>query len=295
MEVVDQFIRYLHTEKRFSPHTTKAYRADLEQFLGYFGIAGSADDIAAITNRQIRSWVMVLVDSKIAPASINRKITSLRRFFRYCQQTGLMHNNPADLVSGLKSRKSLPVFVEKKPMGELISGVNSAEDFPGVRNALIIELLYGTGIRLSELTGLRHRDVMLEKGQVRVMGKRSKERIIPAPGAVLELIGRYVDLKHELHDCSGEAPLLVTDKGRPLYPVFVYRLVRRLLEFAGNTGKNSPHVLRHTYATHLLNEGADLNAIKELLGHANLSATQVYTHTQFEKLKIIYQKAHPRA
>jgi len=295
MVVVDLFLRYLITEKRFSTHTVRSYRNDLMQFEEFIRAHHYSDDLISSNSRHIRSWVIHLLDAGMSPRSVNRKITALRRFFRFCQQDGKIRSNPAESVPSLKTSRPLPVFVEENQIRQVLDQSEPPVEFSALRDLLIVEILYGTGIRVSELVGLRDDDIDLTKGQIKVTGKRLKERIVPINEGLAGLIGEYLEIREsEFSDLAG-GHFLVTDHGRSVYPRMIYRVVNAILSSGDINGRKSPHVMRHTYATHLLNHGAELNAIKELLGHASLSATQVYTHTSFEKLKKVYEKAHPRA
>lgn len=295
MDAVDLFLRFLHTEKRYSPYTLQSYKTDLLQFTRFVEESGSGDSIVKCTTRQIRSWVIRMLDEGMAARSVNRKTTTLRRFYRFCQQEGLVEKNPADFLPSVKAPKPLPVFMEESQMDSVLERSAAPEEFAQIRDLLILELLYGTGMRLGELTGLKEKDIDTSRNQVKVFGKRQKERIIPVTPELVDLVGYYQAVRNRTFGKIVGETLLLTDKGRPVYAKLVYRVVNEALGTVTSAGRRSPHVLRHTYATHLLNRGAELNAIKELLGHASLSATQVYTHTGFEKLKQVYQKAHPRA
>jgi len=295
MDAVDLFLRFLQTEKRYSPNTLQSYKTDLLQFSHFIEEGGSGESITLCTTRQIRSWVISMLDVGMAARSVNRKTTTLRRFYRFCQQEGLVVVNPADFLPSIKAPKPLPVFMEESQMESVLDRASVPEDFPEIRDLLIMELLYGTGMRLSELTGLKDRDIDSGRYQIKVFGKRQKERIIPVTTELVGLINHYKTVRNRTFTAQEGETLILTDKGHPVYAKLVYRVVNQALGMVTSAGRRSPHVLRHTYATHLLNRGAELNAIKELLGHASLSATQVYTHTGFEKLKQVYQKAHPRA
>jgi integrase/recombinase XerC len=294
-DAVDLFLRFLHTEKRYSPYTLQSYKTDLLQFSRFIGDSSSVDPITLCTSRQIRSWVISMLDEGMAARSVNRKTTTLRRFYRFCQQEGLVSNNPADFLPSLKAPKPLPVFMEESQMNMALGRESVPAEFPEIRDLLIMELLYGTGMRLSELTGLKDKDLDCDRFQIKVLGKRQKERIIPINLELAGLIVIYLEVRNRTFNITEGEAFILTDKGHQAYAKLVYRVVNRTLSSVSVAGRRSPHVLRHTYATHLLNRGADLNAIKELLGHASLSATQVYTHTGFEKLKKVYHKAHPRA
>ncbi len=240
-----------------------------------------------------------LLEEGISSRSVNRKISAFKSYYRFLLREGHIAANPMNKVLSPKSPRHLPGFVEKERMDVLLDEVDFGEDFRGVRNRLIIDLLYQTGMRLSELTGVKEGDVDRHSLNIRVLGKRNKERIIPISILMKEQVERYLQMKGEYLVGEGlegnEGYFLVTDKGRKLYPKFVYRVVHAYLSLVTTLDRKSPHVLRHTFATHMLNEGAELNAIKELLGHASLAATQVYTHNTFEKLKKAYKQAHPRA
>jgi len=295
MVVVDSLLRYLITEKRYSSLTVRAYKTDLMQFEKFVSDHAFADQLTDCNTKHIRSWVIALLDNGTSPRSVNRKTTSLRRFYRFCQQEGVIKNNPAEAIPSLKTARPLPVFLEEAQMDSLSVKADKDTDFVIVRNILILELLYGTGMRLSELTGLHDRDTDVTNNQLKVFGKRQKERMIPVTGSLATLICLYREIREK--EFPGLVPdyLILTESGKPAYQKLIYRVVKEALNGTSFSGRKSPHVLRHTYATHLLNRGAEINAIKELLGHASLSATQVYTHTGFEKLKKVFQKAHPRA
>ncbi|HNS17183.1 MAG TPA: tyrosine-type recombinase/integrase [Bacteroidales bacterium] len=291
-----RFIDYIRYEKRYSHHTVIAYQTDLDQFYSYLQAQYGLDDILQVDHQMIRSWMVSLMDVHVNPRSINRKLSTLRSYYKFLLREGVVDVNPLTKVISPKNPHRLPVFVEKEKMETLFDANDFGEGFAGMRNRLVLELLYATGMRLSEMIHLRVADVDFDRSQIKVLGKRNKERIIPVTSQVEVLLRQYVDLRKIQEGKIREVPyLLVTDKGRKCYPKFIYRLVVRHLDLVTTLGKKSPHVLRHTFATHLLNEGADLNAVKELLGHANLSATQIYTHNTIEKLKKIYNQAHPRA
>jgi integrase/recombinase XerC len=295
MDAVDLFLRFLHTEKRYSPNTLVSYKTDLMQFTNYILRSYSVGTILPGDTRQIRSWIISLLDAGLSGRSVNRKTTTLRRFYRFCQQEGLVGQNPVDFLPSVRTPKPLPVFMEETSMKLLLDNYGEPEDFSQIRNLLVLELLYGTGIRLAELIGLKNQDVDLERMQIKVTGKRQKERIVPIGSSLSWIITQYILVRNRTFDKMPDGMLILTDSGKVVYSKLVYRIVNKALGDYTTNSKRSPHVLRHSYATHLLNGGAEINAIKELLGHASLSATQVYTHTGFEKLKQVYQKAHPRA
>jgi len=286
-ESVNFFLDHLRTERRLSSHTLSAYSTDLDQFLAFI----EPDALPEIKAQQIRNWLISLSDDTVQNRSINRKLATLRTFFKFLIRRGDIQSNPMGTIKMIKVSKKLPKFIRESDMqGLWEANPSDASTFEDIRDQLILYLLYGTGIRLAELISLQKNHINLHLGTIRVLGKRNKERIIPIPQVIADWILRYQSL------CPFEhTHLLLTDKGEKLYPMFVQRLVKKQLGNISTLEKLSPHVLRHTYATHLLNRGADLNAIKELLGHANLAATQVYTHNSMEKMKEVYQQAHPKA
>ncbi|MCE3280741.1 MAG: integrase [Bacteroidetes bacterium] len=287
----DSFLNYLQFEKRFSKHTLLAYSHDLEQLYVYLQTTYQTQNLSDINHLLIRSWIVQMMEQKISARSINRKITTLKTFYKYLLRQGLVTENPMLKIQSPKTSKRLPVFVEKEKMDLLLDNVTFEEGEEGLRNRLIIELFYATGMRLSELINLRENDVDLYSGQLKVLGKRNKERIIPFSNELKRAIESYLAIK----SFKNSEFLLVNSSGEKLYEKLVYKIVKQYLSLVTTIDKKSPHVLRHTFATHMLNNGADLNAIKELLGHANLSATQVYTHNTVEKLKNIHKLAHPKA
>ena len=294
MKNKESFIQYLKTEKRYSPHTVKSYSNDLDQFSAFLTKLGQSDNPAEASSHDIRAWIVDLIESDKTTVTVHRKISCLRVFFKYMRKEGLMQNDPMQKVALPKKEKKLPVFIEEKSMTNLLDIYNFGDDFAGVRNKTMIEMLYLTGMRRAELIGLKDSDVDIANSEVRVTGKRNKQRIIPLLKSFVATLEDYINKRDEAVVRDGEW-FFVTDKGNKLYDKFVYNKVKCYLSAVTTSDKKSPHVLRHTFATHMLNRGADLNSIKELLGHANLSATQVYTHNTFEKLKKIYKQAHPRA
>jgi integrase/recombinase XerC len=291
---IEQFIQYLQFEKRFSPLTVTAYQKDLNQFLVFLAISES--ELLTVTHQQVRSWMVTLMDQGNEAKTINRKISSLRSLYKFLQRNELITTNPMTQVRAPKIPKRLPVVITEQKMDTLLDGgFDFSDGFSGLRDRLIIELLYGTGIRLAELVGLKDEDVDVYEQQIRVLGKRNKQRIIPVHSSLAKLIADYKFQKLSQNFNNKSKTLIVTDNGRDIYPKFVYRTVRIVLSAVSTHDKKSPHILRHSFATALLNRGADLNAIKELLGHSSLAATQVYTHNSVEKLKAIYKQAHPKA
>lgn len=289
-DTVVDFLNYLNFEKRLSRHTVSAYQSDLEQFCHYLDLNGVTPLQA--DRHVLRGWVVSLAEQKLSPASVNRKIAALKAFYKFLRKKNLVSKDPAGLLVALKKPRKLPGFVDEVSMSLLFDSVGFEDSGSGRRDQLVMEIFYGTGMRLSELIGLKAGDVNLAGRTLKVLGKRSKERIIPITKGLAGLIEAYLA---ENQAAAPSEPLLRTDKGAPLYPVFVQRLVKRYLSAVTSTDHKSPHLLRHTYATHLLNRGADLNAIKELLGHSSLAATQVYTHNAIEELKRTFLQAHPKA
>ena len=291
----ERFFQYLEYEKRFSPHTLTAYRNDLGQFSDFLQKIYTLTDPVNIRHIHIRSWMVDLLDKGNSARSINRKLSCLKTWFKFLRKQGEIKANPMVKVVAPKTGKRLPVFVNEKSMSLLFDEVDFGEGFAGLRNRLIMEMLYCTGMRRSELVGVKLADIDFSKFQTRVLGKGGKERLIPVARHLINMIEQYAEEKKATFSGANEPYLLVTDKGRPLYTGFVYKIVNQYLSYVTTLEQRSPHVLRHSFATHLSNKGADLNAIKELLGHSSLAATQVYTHNSIEKLKKVYEQAHPKA
>jgi len=288
------FLNHLKYERRYSQNTITAYENDLDQFV-LFGKKLVEDFcVEEVDYHLIRQWIVSLMDNGISAKSVNRKISTLKTFFKFLMREGVIEKNPTDKVAIPKMGKKLPVFVQEKEMNRLLDGRFFTEDFEGRRDKAVVSLFYGTGIRLSELVGIRFPDLNLIEKMVKVNGKRDKQRLVPFPLEISGVLNDYIKLRNELFPAA-ENFLFLTGNGEPVYNKLIYRIVKRQLSLVTTVEKKSPHILRHSYATHLLNRGADLNAIKELLGHANLAATQIYTHTTFEQLKKVYKQAHPRA
>jgi integrase/recombinase XerC len=286
---VQDFIAYLKIEKRFSVHTLGAYEKDLVQFME-FGSFESFEEIKSIRSTLIRSWIVELMDQKLNARSVNRKLSSLRSFFKWMKKNGWINDNPIAKISGPKTAKKLPQFAKESELSSLDSVSYFTDDFDGHRDHLMIEFFYQTGIRLSELINLKVSDV--NDQSIRVLGKRNKERLVPISKELYELFRQYMNLRQSIRLCDEN--VFVLNNGNKLYPKFVYRRINNYLSSVTSLDKCSPHVLRHTFATHMLNNGAGLETLKDLLGHANLSATQVYTHNSFAQLNAIYSQAHPR-
>jgi integrase/recombinase XerC len=293
MTRIEDFMIYLQAEKRYAEHTIRAYKNDLIQFHAF--CHENDREGMELHFRTIRSWVVSMMDAGYAPRTVHRKLTSLRSYCRYLIRIGELESNPMDKVLKPKLSKRVPTFVEEAQMERLLEDHNFGEDFEGIRNKLILDLFYQTGIRRSELINLKIGSVDLDGGSLKVIGKRRKERIIPLGNEMINRIRIYLTSRSTIIPGEPDGYFFITGKGAPLYDKLVYLVVHRYLAMVTTLEKRSPHVLRHTFATHMLNHGADLNSIKELLGHANLSATQVYTHNTFKKLKSIYNQAHPRA
>lgn len=291
----ESFLQYLQIEKRYSPHTVRSYLNDLDQFYLFLTSQSLPDDAVTVTSHDIRSWIVSMLENGYTTVSIHRKISCLRVFYRFLRKEGHLKTDPLQKVVLPKRKKSLPVFVEEAAINNLLDNNSFAEGFDGIRDRTVIEMLYLTGMRRSELINLRINDVDLKEATVKVTGKRNKQRIIPLVESFIPGLTEYLKLRIETGGIEANDWFFITPKGNKLYDKYVYNLVNRYLEMVTTADKKSPHILRHTFATHMLNHGADLNSIKELLGHASLSATQVYTHNTFEKLKKVYKQAHPRA
>ena len=295
-ESIAKFLDYLKYEKRSSEHTVTAYEGDLAQFETYLRENFSGMTVLEAEPLMVRAWMMELIEGGDSARTVNRKVSALRAFFRYHVKLKNVAVNPMEAISSPKIQKRLPQFVEEGDMENLFSEDLFEDTFEGWRDRLIFELFYATGMRLSELTNIRRNDIDLYACTVKVLGKRNKERIIPFSPRLKEVILKYFSLFDEKYpEIPKNYYIFVAPNCNKIYPKAVYRIVRKYLDLVTTIDKRSPHVLRHTFATHLLNHGADINAIKEILGHASLAATQVYTHNSIEKLKNIYNQAHPRA
>lgn len=289
-----RFLNFLKFEKQYSTHTIQAYALEIDSFLTFL----EAQKIAfeEVDHRIVRHYLSIMKEEGKQASSINRSISSLRSFYKFLFREGLVDNNPMQLVHALKTPKKLPTFVEQKKMEALLDHAEAMSDgFEGMRDFIIVELLFGTGIRLSELLAIQENDVDVYNRKILIFGKRRKERFVPMHATLIEGIKKYLALKDEQEFANKSTKLIVTIEGKPAYAKLIYRVVHKQLSQITTQQKRSPHVLRHTFATTLLDNGADLNAIKELLGHANLAATQIYTHNSVERLKTIYKQAHPKA
>jgi integrase/recombinase XerC len=302
---LDRFIQHIRFEKRYSPHTVSAYQSDLEQFMLFLNPPNQPVQFTSpsdISHHDIRNWMVQLMDNKLLARSVNRKIATLRKYFKFLLQEGIITANPVSRISAPKVPKNLPTVVDGDKLTGMLDGKMDAgeekiftDDFAGLRDKLVIEMLFGTGMRLAEITGIKEIDINFYEGTIKVLGKRNKQRIIPLNHELVLLLKQYTEAKKCEKFDNNSLTLIVTNKGAGAYPKLIYLIVQKYLSHISTQDKKSPHVLRHTFATSLLNKGADLNAIKELLGHANLSATQIYTHNSVERLKSIYKQAHPKA
>lgn len=295
--LLNKYIQYIGNQKRYSVHSLAAYQNDLMQYHAYIKLNYSDIDVVASNYHMIRSWLVDLVNNHYSSTSVNRKLSAVKSFYKYLVTQKHIEVNPAYNITALKSPKRLPTFIEKDRMLLLCDELGHEpipSGFQQKRNQLIIELFYQTGIRLNELINIKRRDIDFGRQEIKIHGKRNKDRMLPITQSLVVLINEYVEAVGHALDFLPDY-LLLTDKGEKLYPKFAYRIVNFYLEKTTSLKKRSPHVLRHTFATHLLNNGADLNAIKELLGHANLSSTQVYTHNTITQLTNVYKQAHPRA
>jgi integrase/recombinase XerC len=293
--MTDSFLKYLQYEKRVSKHTLLAYEHDLEQYTSFLKEVFPDYVPETADYGIIRSWIIQLVDSGIMPSSVNRKIASLKTFYKFLMRQETIKKNPMTKIRVLKTQKRLPSFVKEGDMVNLLDNSEFDNTLEGCRDKLILELFYATGIRLSELITLQESQIDTHSQTIKVLGKRNKERVIPFPKSIVPILKNYQAVRNIEVENKNHGAVFVTDKGEPCYPMMIYRIVKKHLNKHTSNEKRSPHVLRHTYATHLLNKGAEINAVKDLLGHSSLAATQVYTHNSMEKIKKAYDQAHPKA
>lgn len=292
---IQRFLDYLKYQKRYSAHTIRSYHDDLLQFFGFVDMQFDEVSLTSIGHTYVRSWLASIKQNDISSKTINRKISSLKSFFKYLVKTGVLDQTPMTRIVTPRNSKRLPDFIQEGDAGKLMADLRNTENWKGLNTKMLITLFYTTGVRLSELINLKEGQVDFDKKQIKVLGKGNKERIIPVSEDIVAMIKDYIQHKKKEFERT-DSTLLVTEKGKKMYSKYPYLLVKKFLTTEVKTlNKKSPHVLRHSFATHLSNKGADLNAIKELLGHSSLAATQVYTHNTIEKLKNAYKKAHPKA
>jgi integrase/recombinase XerC len=292
--MIDSFLNYLRFEKRFSNHTVISYQNDLSQFEIYLK-KNFEEEAQSAQYGMVRSWIVQLSEDKLDPLSINRKIASLRSYYKFLLRQELITKDPMMKIKILKTKKKLPHFVKEADMVTVLDQQAYEDNHEGWRERLVLELLYGTGMRLSELINLRENQINLRERTIRVLGKRNKERVIPFSDSLVTIIESYRKSRNKEIEGRDHGCFVVSDTGSKCYPMLINRIVKKRLGAHTSSEKRSPHVLRHTYATHLLNKGAEINAVKDLLGHSSLAATQVYTHNSTEKLKKAYDQAHPKA
>lgn len=293
--VQEKFFQYLQFEKRYSQHTITAYKNDITQFFLFLMNRYETSNEKKIDYLIVRSWIVELMETGLSTRSINRKLSTLKTFFKYLIREEKISINPMLKVIAPKTSKRLPEFVEKSNIEHLLNKIDFGNDYSAIRNKTILETFYATGIRSSELINIKEHDIDLQKATIKVTGKRNKERIIPLSNKLCDILITYINNKQkQFNTQKGNDYLFVTIKGKRMYAKLVYNIINSSLNKVTTLSKKSPHVLRHTFATHMLNNGADLNAIKEILGHSNLSSTQVYTHNSIDKLKLIYNQAHPK-
>jgi len=289
-----KFIAYLTLEKKYAVHTITAYKNDLENFSGFVAASFEETDISHVNYSMIRSWIVSLVENGVSNRSVNRKISALKSYYKFLLKTKQIEENPLAKHKALKTAKKIQVPFSEKEIAAVIDLLEAAAGFEALRNKLIVELFYTTGMRRAELVNLTMHSISAAQQSVKVLGKRNKERIVPLLPSVLETYNRYLKERSELVFIRDKSILLLTSKGDKIYETLVYRVINSYFSLTSEKVKRSPHILRHSFATHLLNEGADLNAVKELLGHASLASTQVYTHNSIASLKKVYGNTHPR-
>ena len=298
---INPFLDYLNLERNYSKHTVLAYKNDVEEFFSY--LSSNLDDSKSVTSQhyldevnysQIRSWIVQLVDSGVSNRTVNRKVSSLRSYYNFLLKIGRIEISPLAKHKSLKTPKKVQIPFSRTEVVDVIENLREIDDFESLRDLAVVELLYGTGMRRAELADLTLGSVDFEQKSLRVIGKRNKERIIPLLPSVVQTLRQYLSARSEVANDQPSSPLLVTKKGLKIYSTLVYRIINRYFSEVSDKLKTSPHILRHSFATHLLNQGADLNVVKELLGHASLASTQVYTHNSIQALKDVYSKSHPR-
>lgn len=293
--MIETYLKYISHEKRYSEHTVNSYRNDLLQLQTFLLQFEFKNPLLEVRLKLLRAWLVSLVEDKISSRSINRKIATLRSFYKFLLMRELIDTNPTLQLKTLKTNKPLAEFIQEKEIIKLLDKVSFSDDFSGWRDKLILELFYGTGIRLAELINIKNESINFYENTAKIIGKRKKERIVPLTKNLINIIKTYHAKKDEAFRDLKENNLLLTNAGEKCYPMMIQRTVKKYLKGNTKISKKSPHVLRHTIATHLLNKGVDLNVVKDLLGHSSLVATQIYTHNSFERLKSIFDKAHPKA
>ncbi len=291
---IHAFLEYLQLEKKYSKHTLLAYKNDIETFSAFAKATFDTDDLALVNYSQIRSWIIALVDQGISNNTINRKVSSLKTFYKFLIKIKAIQASPLATHKALKTPKTVQVPFSPKEVAAVIEMLHEQEGFEGLRDLAVVELLYATGMRRAELIGLQIGDIDFGQRTIKVLGKRNKERVLPLLPSLATTLRRYVKERNAIISTHNQGPLLITQKGVKLYDTLVYRIINRYFSRTSDKLKKSPHMIRHSFATHLLNQGADLNVVKELLGHASLASTQVYTHTSISALKNVYNLAHPR-
>ncbi|WP_370098983.1 tyrosine-type recombinase/integrase [Xanthomarina gelatinilytica] len=292
---LNAFLDYLLLEKKYSKLTIHAYQKDIVEFSGFIGLEYGNNSIDTVNYSQIRSWIVSLVEKGISNRSINRKVSALNSYYKFLLKTENIQINPLAKHKALKTSKKIQVPFSETEIATVLDDINYDNDFEGVRNKLIIELFYSTGIRRMELIELKLKDIDFSNKTLKVLGKRNKERYVPLLNMVMESLNVYLGFRNQLENITDKEVLFLTKNGVKIYETLVYRIINEYFSLASSKVKKSPHILRHSFATHLLNQGADLNAVKELLGHSSLAATQVYTHNSIAELKKVYLNTHPRS
>ncbi|WP_417889384.1 tyrosine-type recombinase/integrase [Xanthomarina gelatinilytica] len=292
---LNAFLDYLLLEKKYSKLTIHAYQKDIVEFSGFIGLEYGNSSIDTVNYSQIRSWIVSLVEKGISNRSINRKVSALNSYYKFLLKTENIQINPLAKHKALKTSKKIQVPFSETEIATVLDDINYDNDFEGVRNKLIIELFYSTGIRRMELIELKLKDIDFSNKTLKVLGKRNKERYVPLLNMVMESLNVYLGFRNQLEHITDKEVLFLTKNGVKIYETLVYRIINEYFSLASSKVKKSPHILRHSFATHLLNQGADLNAVKELLGHSSLAATQVYTHNSIAELKKVYLNTHPRS
>jgi integrase/recombinase XerC len=291
--LIDAFLEYISLEKKYSVHTSTAYKNDLFSFRDFLVKEYSQDNLLEAHYSQIRSWIVSLVDSDMSNRTINRKVSSLKSFYKFSQKTNKIDVSPLVKHKALKTQKKVQVSFTSREINTVINQIAIDTDFTSTRNKLIVELFYSTGIRRAELINIKDKDISFSDRTIKVLGKRNKERFVPLLTSVIQTLKKYLELKKEF--TIGEEELFITKTGNKIYETLVYRVINSYFSKISSKEKKSPHILRHSFATHLLNEGADLNSVKELLGHSSLASTQVYVQNSLDVIKKVYNQAHPRS